>query len=207
MPLPIDSAADPTTLPLGGLPYTSILVLDSELCTDSPALPSDIPQKWNLIVIKRGGCSFSEKLTQVPSFAPRDRGLQLVLIVSFDEDGDAGASNGGIRPLLDERQRTARGVERRHGIPLAMVQGGHVVWDTFLRAAGAVGKIDNDGEWEILERAEGDEGFGEQVGKSGKMAEKKDKTSVKKKEVAGLGVKRRYYWCSEGIRITNLFVS
>ena len=40
--------------------------------------------------MRRGGCSFSQKLANIPSFAPNRNSLQLVVIVSDDGGGDHG---------------------------------------------------------------------------------------------------------------------
>lgn len=218
-PLPLihDSSPDPASLDLGNLPYTSILVLDTEFCPDSNndddtsaslgSVASDIVTKYNILVIRRGGCSFSAKLSKIPSFAPSARGLQMVLIVSFPEqEGIAGGGRGsGIRPLLDEKQLTPRGVERRNGIAMGMVSGGEVVWDTLLRAASAVGEVDGNGRIVVTERKGPAEGKAGVKGKEDKKSkEGKKKKGDNKKGKAGIGVRRRYYWSSQGVRISNL---
>ena len=69
--------------------------------------------------MKRGRCSFSRKLANIPSFAPSRRSLKLVVIVSeAAETGEPGA-----RPMLDEPQRTPGGLLRHHPIPMVMVEG------------------------------------------------------------------------------------
>lgn len=55
-----------------------------ELC-DSP-LPLTVPRTHDILVVKRGGCSFSEKLRRIPAYPySKYSGLQLVILVSYQE--------------------------------------------------------------------------------------------------------------------------
>ena len=54
----------------------------------SGRLPDVAPRAHQIIVIRRGGCSFSRKLTNIPSFAPSRNALQLVIVVSDDRAGE-----------------------------------------------------------------------------------------------------------------------
>lgn len=124
-----------------------------ETCGDS--LPSKIGKEYQVVVMKRGGCTFSEKLRRIPSFAPSRKGLQLIIFVSAPElDGDAGIP---VRPFLDEPQHTPSGVVRPHQIPVVMVEGG-------------------DAAYQVLKSAQ------------------------------GIGIRRRYHFSSQGLRISNLYV-
>ncbi|CAK7215778.1 hypothetical protein SBRCBS47491_002599 [Sporothrix bragantina] len=98
-------------------------------------LPETAVRDHQVLVLRRGGCSFSEKLANVPSFAAGARRLQLVVVVSDDDDVRAGASGDGpmtfhddpqdfIRPLLDETQRTPGGLVRWQPLAMVMVGGG-----------------------------------------------------------------------------------
>ncbi|KAI0473686.1 glycoside hydrolase family 47 protein [Xylariaceae sp. FL0804] len=51
-------------------------------------LPDAAPKMHHVIVMRRGGCSFSEKLANIPSFAPHRNSLQLVIVVSDDDVPD-----------------------------------------------------------------------------------------------------------------------
>ncbi|KAK8198687.1 hypothetical protein M8818_006554 [Zalaria obscura] len=190
LPLSIDNSPDPTTLDLGTLTYRTILVLNTELCT-SP-LPASLAAKYNVLVIRRGGCSFSDKLTNIPSFAPSAKALQLVIVASFPEhekgDEEAGAQ---VRPLLDQKQVTRGGIERRNPIPLLMVRGGEEVWAVLSRSAKAVGRL--EGSEVVVDVKESVEDKG------------KGKKKRKQKERPGLGVKRKYWFTTQGVRIANLF--
>lgn len=99
-------------------------------------LPDAAPRDHQVLVLRRGGCSFSAKLANVPAHAPSPRSLQLVVVVSGEEKDGAdyrsyalsAAAPGLIRPLLEEVQRTPGGLERRHPIPMVMVAGGEVAY-------------------------------------------------------------------------------
>ncbi|KAH7027651.1 glycoside hydrolase family 47 protein [Microdochium trichocladiopsis] len=128
---------------IGALSWQTIFLTDTA-CDGK--LPDAAPRNHQVIVMRRGGCSFSEKLANIPSFAPSSKSLQLVIVVS----GEAHESTAiqateedpydynFIRPLLDEVQKTPSGVLRRYPIPMVMIQGGDAVYD-LLRDAQSLG--------------------------------------------------------------------
>ncbi len=132
-------------VPASLLPWTSVFA-GGDAC-GSP-LPDAAPSNHQVVVVRRGGCSFSEKLARIPAFTPTSKSLQLVIIVSDDKDAYAGSGNGNsssasssfhddanlIRPLLDDTQRTPAGLIRRHPIATIMVAGGNA---TYTRLADA----------------------------------------------------------------------
>ncbi|RDW75994.1 glycosyl hydrolase family 47 protein [Coleophoma crateriformis] len=95
-------------------------------------LPEMAAKNHQVIVMRRGGCTFSEKLENIPSFTPSARGLKLVVMVSdpeeddIDENGNMLWSTSGrlIRPLLDKAQVTPSGLLRHHQISMVMIGGG-----------------------------------------------------------------------------------
>lgn len=194
LPAPIDAAPDPASLDLGGLPYNNILILYSDLCTHT--LQPEIVTNYNILIIERGSCSFSDKLANIPSFAPSARALQLVIIVSFPEHEDQ--AGGYIRPMLDRSQKTPRGVDRRNAIAMVMVSGGEEAWDVLSRAASATADVEEDGQVTIQKR--------EQSGKDDGKKDKKAKKGKEEKVKGGIGVRRRYFFQSQGVRIGNLVV-
>ncbi len=125
--------------PQGPLLWHSIHVTD-EACSER--LPSSIPKHNNVIVMKRGGCSFNQKLSNIPAFAPSKTSLQLVLIVSYDGDEpDYGPDDPVppaylIRPLLESAQSTSSGLTRHNPIPMVMVGGGKETYEIFKKAVG-----------------------------------------------------------------------
>lgn len=120
------------------LPYSSIYIGD-ESC--SGKLPASVPKTHQVIVLKRGGCSFSEKLESIPSFAPSKGALQLVIIVSYPDHDAVELEGGGtepvlVQPLLDATQRTPGGLTRPHPIPMVMVSGGDETMKLLASAKG-----------------------------------------------------------------------
>ena len=134
-PLPdVDDALGPDVhgAPQGEVPWHSIYVTD-ENCNSK--LPASVPKEHQVIVIKRGGCSFDEKLRNIPTFAPSKRSLQLVIVVSYEDE--PGLPSGWlIRPLLESQQTTASGLPRHNPISMVMVGGGDETYRIFERAVG-----------------------------------------------------------------------
>ncbi|KAF2427789.1 hypothetical protein EJ08DRAFT_699328 [Tothia fuscella] len=163
---PIDLDTFSSTSPLPG----NNIYIAGDLCDE--VLDAKHVKENQVLVIRRGGCSFSQKLNNIPSFAPTARALQLVIIVSFPEHDsrDAEANGNGqrkattaysehnlIQPLLDKIQTTPAGMPRPHPIAAVMVGGGE---ETL----------------ELLRKAR------------------------------GVGVRRRWWFESQGVRISNLIV-
>lgn len=132
-PLPdVDDALGPDVhgAPQGGVPWHSIYVTD-ENCQNK--VPASVPKDHQVIVIKRGGCSFDEKLRNIPTFAPSKESLQLVIVVSYEDE--LGLPSGWlIRPLLESLQTTASGLPRHNPIAMIMVGGGDRSYGIFERA-------------------------------------------------------------------------
>ncbi|GAB1738505.1 hypothetical protein NU219Hw_g3311t1 [Hortaea werneckii] len=205
-----DDLLDPAALPPGTLPFQSIFYLDSPLCPPN-RLPASIATTFSILVLRRGECSFSDKLAAIPSFPPSSSALQLVVVLSLDPpeenpsprrqrpggpsssreqqaQGDAEPEARLIRPLLDTPQRSPAGFERRYPIAMVMVDASSRAGTrkVFEAAARGRGGFDDEGVfWE--ERVGGD---GEGVGEGG----------------GGLAVKRRYWFESLGVPIGNLIM-
>ncbi|EXJ92161.1 mannosyl-oligosaccharide alpha-1,2-mannosidase [Capronia epimyces CBS 606.96] len=128
------------------LTWTKIYATD-ELCDHK--LPISVARSHQVLVVKRGGCSFSDKLQNIPSFSPSPQSLKLVIIVSYGNDevfdmnlGEHQGSGGDdslIRPYLDQPQLTPSGLARRNPIPMVMVAGGKKVYDALSRKTVGVG--------------------------------------------------------------------
>ncbi|EFX03957.1 er glycosyl hydrolase [Grosmannia clavigera kw1407] len=127
-------------VPTQMLPWTTVFAGGSGC--DGP-LPETAARDHQILLLRRGGCSFSEKLANVPSFAPSRRSLQLVVVVSDDDDvivtNPTGSGRGlqatfyddaadFVRPLLDEAQLTPGGLPRRHQLAMVMVGGGEAAY-------------------------------------------------------------------------------
>ncbi|EGX95433.1 Glycoside hydrolase, family 47 [Cordyceps militaris CM01] len=122
------SAADPAA----SLPWRHVYMAGS--ACDGP-LPEDAPRRHQVIVMRRGGCPFGDKLAHVPNFVPDEASLQLVVVV--DEEG-GGHVDDAPRPLLATEQRTPRGTPRLHGIPMVLLPASKGTYELFGEAA-AVG--------------------------------------------------------------------
>ena len=142
-PLPdVEEALAPDSRgnPRGNLIWDSIYMTD-ESCKK---IPSWVPRQRQVIVMKRGGCSFSQKLQNIPTFAPSKSSLQLVVIVSYEEEAEeegeeVQAADGVplsllVRPLLESAQLTSSGLPRRNQIPMVMVTGGEETYEMMGRA-------------------------------------------------------------------------
>ena len=168
-PLPDTSDPDLAYSAANPLVWSNIYVHDTDLCNDR--LPLEIAKEHQVVVLKRGGCSFSHKLRNVPAYPPAPSSLQLVVVVSFPEQQAPPTTFGKrdrdrfvreevvplVQPLLDEEQHTPGGLLRPHPIALIMVDGGEDTMEKLRRASGA-------------------------------------------------GVRRRYYFKTQGVRIENLVV-
>lgn len=77
---PSPSTLNAATPRLAPLPWKKIYVHDGTLCEER--LDADIARTHQVVVVRRGGCSFSEKLRNVPPVPPRSGSLQIVVVVS-----------------------------------------------------------------------------------------------------------------------------
>ncbi|KAL2259712.1 hypothetical protein VTK26DRAFT_6514 [Humicola hyalothermophila] len=148
---PVPHAPPGTRIPLFGpvpaslFPWTAIYAVDDGDDACSAPLPDAAPRDHQVIVVRRGRCSFSTKLANIPAYAPSDRALQLVVVVSDGDEEEPGREGGAggegwVRPLLDEVQRTPGGIQRRNPIAMVMVGGGEVAFQQ-LKAATAIGVV------------------------------------------------------------------
>lgn len=106
-------------------------------------LPDDAPRKHDVIVIRRGGCTFHDKLSNIPSFSPSSKALKLVVLIDHEhgeeaEGFPAGAGSGLFRPLLDKVQVTPSGLIRQNPISMIMIAGGEAT-ETLLKTSRSIG--------------------------------------------------------------------
>jgi hypothetical protein len=139
--LDVNEAPDPTSNS-GPEPLSwTAVFFAGESCNQK--LPDEAVKSHQVIVMKRGGCTFSRKLANIPSFSPTSHGFQFLVIVSDGSDDEQNAEEEGrrtrlIRPLLDELQYTPSGLLRHHQISMALVGGGERAYD-LLRKATSIG--------------------------------------------------------------------
>jgi hypothetical protein len=127
-PLPdIEEAPDPSELSTREPLSWTTTYFAGEAC--DARLPDEAVRSHQVIVMKRGGCTFSSKLANIPSFTPSARGFQFLIMVSNDEDGGIPNERGLIRPLLDEPQYTPSGLLRHHQVSMALVGGGDETYE------------------------------------------------------------------------------
>ncbi|KAH6609217.1 hypothetical protein Trco_002563 [Trichoderma cornu-damae] len=130
--------------PASNFPWSTVFLAD-QAC-DGP-LPASAPREHQVIVMLRGGCSFSRKLDNIPGFSPHERSLQLVIVLDEPPTGSKGEGGDGDddvidkrgelpRPLLDMEQATPKGMKRLHGIPMVLVRAARGDYELFGRAAG-----------------------------------------------------------------------
>ena len=117
-----------------------------ELCNEK--LPVNILKSHQVILLKRGNCSFSRKLSNIPAVQPSRHVFQLVVIVDYEDTEYPGAVDNVFavgsdphfftRPLLDELQGTSSGLPRQNLVPMVMVGGGEQTYE-MLRTAKGIG--------------------------------------------------------------------
>ncbi|PNY24628.1 alpha-1,2-Mannosidase [Tolypocladium capitatum] len=102
---------------------------------DAP-LPDAASREHQLIILRRGGCSFSEKLDNIPGFSPGKDSLQLVVVV---DEGDEGSrlEAGVDQPFLTSEQMTPKGMKRLHGVPMVLLRGERGDYHRFGNAVAA----------------------------------------------------------------------
>lgn len=136
-PIPdVEEALGPdiTGAPRGALLWNSIYIGDQNC--NSP-LPSSVPRDHQILVLRRGGCFFSQKLKNIPTYAPSKTSLQMVVVVSYEQDDEKGLPAGWLtRPLLEGMQMTPKGLPRRNPIVMVLVGGGEETIGNFRRAVG-----------------------------------------------------------------------
>lgn len=134
------------------LSWTTVFPLEAHnLCNQK--LNMSVVRNFNVLVVRRGGCSFSQKLQNIPSFANSAKSLKYVIIVSSPEDDDETSEDSesepdqGVpakmpghltQPLLDVEQLTPSGLLRWNRIPVALVNGGDEMWNR-LKSAKSIG--------------------------------------------------------------------
>ena len=154
---PLPDVADASTVLFSGnqrshqnrqLSWTSMFFAD-EICHQR--IPREVVAHYQVLVIKGGGCSFSDKLTNIAAYPPARSSLKLVIVVDYDIDDDHYDYDDDddsrqlaalrlerylVRPQLEQTQMTASGIPRRHLISMVMVGGGKETYQLLQQASG-----------------------------------------------------------------------
>ncbi|XP_044719865.1 glycosyl hydrolase family 47 protein [Hirsutella rhossiliensis] len=136
--------------PAANFPWSTVF-LGGRAC--AAPLPDAAPRDHQLIVLRRGGCSFAQKLANVPAFTPSADALQLVVVVddeadsaaaaAADDDDEQDAVSSRLdptaldRPLLAAEQLAPDGSKRLNGVPMVLVRGHEGDYERFGRAVAA----------------------------------------------------------------------
>ncbi|KAH8723826.1 glycosyl hydrolase family 47-domain-containing protein [Phaeosphaeriaceae sp. PMI808] len=177
-PLPDTPDPDHTTTPSNPLPWSTIYIHPGPLCTDT--LPFSIPQSHQIIAIPRGSCSFSTKLSNIPAFPPSPSSLQLVIIISSssDDDDDSHLNDVDVGRAKTWVHKKKYPAGRDSALVQPLLDQSQVTPSGLLRPNPLPVVMIGGGEESValLRRA------------------------------SGVGVRRRWFFMSSGVRIENLIV-
>ncbi|KAH7155590.1 glycosyl hydrolase family 47-domain-containing protein [Dactylonectria estremocensis] len=146
------TATGPGAFPLPSVPDTPIIGSPTYNARDPPAnfpwktvflaghacdaqLPDVAPREHQVIVLRRGGCSFSQKLERIPAFSSNPNSLQLVIVIDDGPDGEEDEDDM-VRPLLAEAQLMPSGMKRFNGLPLVLMRANKGDYARFGEAKG-----------------------------------------------------------------------
>ncbi|KAM0329360.1 hypothetical protein ACHAQA_004666 [Verticillium albo-atrum] len=160
VPLPdvADAPLPPSTAPDDDTPRSKLrlpwqtVYLAEQGC--DARLPDAVPRNHHIIAFRRGGCSFSDKLANIPAVTPTAHSLRLVVVVSdpdedglvdYDDDSIYGAhldrqpwdaAGDLVKPHLEDEQRTPGGMPRHRPLSMVLIRGGDAAWEQLGRARG-----------------------------------------------------------------------
>jgi hypothetical protein len=179
-PLPDTSDPDLIYSAINPLVWSSIYIHPDPLCDTK--LPLDIPKKHQIIAIPRGGCSFSSKLHNIPAYPPDPHSLQLVIIISYPEHEDRFQADDAdeVQPGAPRAKKWARHPPRQGEAQLVQP----LLDELQYSPSGLV----RPNPIPLVMIAGGDEAVD------------------MLRRATGVGVRRRYYFLSQGVRIRNLIV-
>lgn len=189
---PLPDVDDASTMSVFGNPSTTRLSWSSiyfagELCTER--ILRDIAQTHEVLVIKRGGCTFSQKMRNIAAFRPGRSSLKLVIVVSYDEEPST--TNPGSEQGSDE-QSTSNSNSDAGSIPVAPLAA--------LRAEGSLIRPHLD------EAQMTASGIPRNNPLSMVMVGGGEETYALLQVASGVGIKRRFTMRSRGVPITNLYI-
>lgn len=187
------------------LSFRTIYIHQTTLCDEH--LPTQIPRQYQVIVIPRGGCSFSTKIRNIPVYPPSKSSLQLVVIVSYAEyeqqqfetstsEEENQPSSENVNDGLTSNARSQMGKQRHpdetKGKP---------------KTKPTTKKSEPQLVQPLLDESQFTPGGLPRVHPIPMiMVSGGDDTISLLRRAKGVGVKRRYWFESQGIRISNLIV-
>jgi hypothetical protein len=166
----------------------STIYLADEIC--DYRLPLDVVRYHQVLVIKRGGCSFSQKLRNIPAYPPSDSALQLVIVVSYEESEELNAASKSGRDLnMNERSFLSTSPPTSPLYPAAAILAESLLVRPYLDEAQVTAS-----------------GIPRRHPVSLVMVGGGDNTYALLRSSTGLGIRRRYMVRSQGVPISNLYI-
>lgn len=232
VPLPDVSDPDLSYSKENGLSWSTIYIHPNPLCDER--LPVNIPKSHQIIVIPRGGCSFSAKLRNIPAFPPSSSSLQMVVVVSYpeheepqyvfesssnpqDEEGtpnerDATEPSHGIKKRAHRDQaphpaKLGQAAKDSNTAPSDDSQPSSKMYSTKKTQSSSDAQVSFNLVQPLLDEM--------QYTPSGiprphpiplVMVSGGDEAMASLRRATAVGVRRRYYFLSQGVRINNLIV-
>ncbi len=188
---PLPDVEDASTMSVFGDPPTTRLTWSSiyfagELCTER--ILRDVAQTHEVLVIKRGGCTFSQKMRNIAAFRPGRSSLKLVIVVSYDENADA-ASESDQDPRETSDSDSDSASDPVIASPLAALRAEPSLIRPHLDEAQMTASgIPRNHPLSMVMVGGGEE------------------TYALLQAVTGVGIKRRFTMRSRGVPITNLYI-
>jgi hypothetical protein len=173
----------------------SAIYMAGELCEER--LPLEIVRDHQVLVIKRGSCSFSQKLRNIPAVPPSRNSLNLVIVVSFDTVDDLayeGHDIEGEDKLADDVFIHARPFSSTTPPASSIYPKAALLAEPYLVRP----------HLDEIQFTAG--GFGRHRPISLIMVGGGADTYALLSRASGLGIKRRYIMRSQGVPVSNLYI-
>lgn len=164
----------------------STIYLSDETCDHK--LPLNVVRNHQVVIIKRGGCSFSQKLRNIPAYPPSRSALQLVVVVSYEPE-DISTMAGRHHYSQHLFSSTSTPSLNAQQLPLAaLVAEPYLIRPHLDEAQVTAGGIPRHHPISMVMVGGGEE------------------TYELFRVAAAVGVKRRYQIRSQGVPISNLYI-
>jgi len=193
---PLPDVEEASIFTYSGKPSTdrlswSTVYLSDETCDHR--LPLHVVRNHQVVVIKRGGCSFSQKLRNIPAFPPSRSALQLVVVVSYEGPDDAAGHSQHNQHQhafsYTSLSSSSSGFGSQPPLPLAALAAEpYLIRPHLDEAQVTAGGIPRHRPLSMVMVGGGEE------------------TYELFRAAAGVGIKRRYRIRSQGVPISNLYI-